>query len=311
MSSPPFAHKAEALLVRLCLGLFRMLSPVTASKLGGGVARAIGPLIPVSKIADKNLRMAMPELDQAQRRRIIKEVWENLGQTVGELARIGDLRQTASGPGYFVTGWEEHVAPALAKGGPAVFFTGHIGNWEIIPSAAFSRGIDIGFMYRAASNSLVNDMILKLREANFGRKIIMFPKGSAGARQAYAHMLRGQHLGLLVDQKLDNGIPVPLFGQPAMTTPAMASLALKFKCPVLPVHVVRVGPARLNVICEAPLMLPDTGDKEQDVLALTTEMNRTLERWIREKPGAWLWLHRRWPRELYKNKNPTKPQETL
>jgi KDO2-lipid IV(A) lauroyltransferase len=114
-------------------------------------------------------------------------------------------------------------------------------------------------------------------------------------------MMRGQHLGLLVDQKLDNGIPVPLFGQPAMTAPATASLALKFKCPVLPVHVVRVGPARLNVICEAPLVLPDTGGKEQDVLALTTEMNRTLERWIREKPGAWLWLHRRWPREMYKN----------
>jgi Kdo2-lipid IVA lauroyltransferase/acyltransferase len=301
MNGVPFAHKAEALLVRLCLGLFRMLPPAAASKLGGGVARAIGPLIPVSKIADKNLRMAMPELDQAQRRRIVKEVWENLGHTAAELARIGDLHQTASGPGYFVTGWEEHVAPALAKGGPAIFFTGHIGNWEIIPPAAFSRGVDIGFMYRAASNSLVNDTILKLREANFRRKVVMFPKGGAGARQAYAHMTRGQHLGLLVDQKLDNGISVPFFGIPAMTAPAMASFALKFKCPVLPVHVVRVGPARLNVVCEAPLALPDTGDKEQDVLALTTEMNRTLEKWIREKPGAWLWLHRRWPRETYKN----------
>lgn len=301
MNGVSFAHKAEALLVRLCLGLFRMLPPAAASKLGGGVARAIGPLIPVSKIADKNLRTAMPELDKAQRRQIVKEVWENLGHTVAELARIGDLHQTASGPGYYITGWEEHVAPALAKGGPAIFFTGHIGNWEIIPPAAFSRGVDIGFMYRAASNSLVNNMILKLREANFGRKLTMFPKGAAGARQAYAHMMRGQHLGLLVDQKLDNGIPVPLFGQPAMTAPAMASLALKFKCPVLPVHVVRVGPARLNVICEAPLVLPDSGDKEQDVLTLTTGMNRTLERWIREKPGAWLWLHRRWPREMYKN----------
>jgi Kdo2-lipid IVA lauroyltransferase/acyltransferase len=301
MSGVPFAHKAEALLVRLCLGLFRMLPPATASKLGGGVARAIGPLIPVSKIADKNLRMAMPELDQTQRRRIVREVWENLGQTVAELARIGDLHETQSGPGFFITGWDEYIAPIVAKGGPTIFFTGHIGNWEIIPPAAFSHGVDIGFMYRAASNSLVNDMILKLREANFGRKLIMFPKGSAGARQAYAHMMRGQHFGLLVDQKLDNGIPVPLFGQPAMTAPAMASLALKFKCPVLPVHVVRVGPARLNVICEAPLALPDTGDKEQDVLALTTEMNRILERWIREKPGAWLWLHRRWPREMYKN----------
>ena len=294
------AHRAEALLVRGVLGLLRNLAPATSARIAGSVARALGPLIPVSKIADKNLRLAMPGLDAAQRRKIIGETWENLGQTVAELTRIGELHQTDSGPGYIVTGWEEHVAPALAKGGPAIFFTGHIGNWEIIPPAAFSRGVDIGFMYRAASNKLVDDIILRLREANFGRKIIMFPKGGAGARQAYAHLARGGHLGMLVDQKLDNGISVPLFGIPAMTASAMASFAIKFKCPVLPVHVVRIGPARLQVICDAPMAIPDTGNKDADVAAITAEMNRTLEHWIREKPGAWLWLHRRWPKALYK-----------
>ena len=124
----------------------------------------------------------------------------------------------------------------------------------------------------------------------------MFPKGGAGARQAYAHMMRGGHLGLLVDQKLDNGISAPFFGRPAMTANAMASFALKFKCPVFPVHSVRVGPARLQIIWEKPMVLPDTGDKEQDIATMTAEMNLILERWIREKPGAWLWLHRRWPK---------------
>ena len=300
MSRVPFAHRAEAWVVRACLGLFQLLPPQAASKLGGSVARVIGPLIPVSKVADKNLRAAMPELNAAERRDIIAQVWENLGSTVGELTRIGDLHQTESGPGYFVTGWEEHVAPFLANGGPALFFTGHIGNWEIIPPAAFSRGVDIGFMYRAASNALVDDIILRLREANFKRKVIMFPKGGAGARQAYAHMIRGGHLGMLVDQKLDNGISAPFFGRPAMTASAMASFALKFKCPVFPVHVVRVGPARLQVICDAPMVLPNTGDKEQDVATMTADMNLILEKWIREKPGAWLWLHRRWPKESYR-----------
>jgi len=297
---PSLAHKAEALLVRAGLGLFRMLPLAAASRFGGAVARAIGPLIPVSKVADKNLASAMPELNAAERRAVIADVWENLGSTVAELARIGELQQTESGPGYFVTGWDEHVAPALAKGGPSILFTGHIGNWEIIPPAAFSRGMDLGFMYRAASNALVDELILGLREANFKRKVIMFPKGGTGARQAYAHMMRGGHLGMLVDQKLDNGIAAPLFGRPAMTTPAMASFAIKFKCPVFPVHVVRVGPARLHMICEAPMEIPSTGNKDADVLTMTMEMNRILEKWIREKPGAWLWLHRRWPKESYK-----------
>ncbi|HTJ89239.1 MAG TPA: lauroyl acyltransferase [Acidocella sp.] len=301
MSAPevkpvPLAHKAEAALVRAALAIFRALPPASASRLGGGVARTIGPLIPVSKVADRNLQAAMPELDAAARKRIVAEVWENLGSTVAELAQIGNLHETASGPGYHVTGWDENVAPALEPGKPTIFFTGHIGNWEILPPAAYKRGVDVGFMYRAASNSLVNDIILRLREANFQRKVTMFPKGNTGARQAYAHMMRGESLGLLMDQKLDNGISVPFFGRPAMTGPALASFALKFRCPVFPSRALRVGPARLHVIFEPPMALPDSGDKERDVLTMTTDMNNILERWIRETPGAWLWLHRRWPK---------------
>jgi KDO2-lipid IV(A) lauroyltransferase len=272
MATPKFSHRAEALLVRAVLALFRALPPAAASNLGGGVARVVGPLIPTSKTADKNLRAAMPELDEAARRRIIRDVWDNLGRTVAELVHLGGLRETASGPGYYVTGWE-HVTNAVKDGGPSIAFTGHIGNWEIIPPAAFNHGIDIGFMYRAASNPLVDDIILRLRESNFGRKVTMFPKGAIGARQAYAHIARM-----------------------AMTAPALASFALKFRMPVFPVHVERVGPARLHVIFEPPVPLPESGDKEADVLALTTTTNQILERWIREKPGAWLWLHNRWPK---------------
>jgi KDO2-lipid IV(A) lauroyltransferase len=60
---------------------------------------------------------------------------------------------------------------------------------------------------------------------------------------------------------------------------------------------VRLGPARFRIICEPPLMLPDTGDRQADVHTLTSAMNATLERWIREQPECWLWLHRRWPKD--------------
>jgi len=294
-------HRLEAAIVWALIKALQPFNPETASRIGGAVAGAIGPLIPTSKIADKNLRLAMPELSAAERKRIVKECWQNLGQTAAELVRISEIKETESGPGYKFIGWEEHVVPALKSGRPSIFITGHIGNWEITPPAAFARGINVGFMYRAASNPLVNNMILRLREGKSGHKLTMFPKGGAGARAAYGHLLKGGTLGLLVDQKLDTGIAAPLFGHEAMTMDAMASFALKFRCPVFPVHVVRVAPARLHIICEPPMPLPDSGDKAANALALTTAMNQTLERWIREKPGAWLWLHRRWPKALYRS----------
>ena len=294
-------HRLEAAIVWVLIKALQPFRPETASRIGGAVAGAIGPLIPTSKIADKNLRLAMPELSAAQRQTIIKECWQNLGQTAAELVHISEIKETESGPGYKFIGWEEHVVPVLKSGRPSIFITGHIGNWEITPPAAFARGINVGFMYRAASNPLVNNMILRLREGKSGHKLTMFPKGGAGARAAYGHLLKGGTLGLLVDQKLDTGIAAPLFGHEAMTMDAMASFALKFRCPVFPVHVVRVAPARLHIICEPPMPLPDSGDKAANALALTTAMNQTLERWIREKPGAWLWLHRRWPKALYRS----------
>ncbi len=308
--TPPkvkFAHRAEAAVVWLLIQLLRPLSPVTASRIGSAVAGAIGPLIPTSKIADKNLCLAMPELNAAQRRQITKDCWKNLGATAAELVRIGEITEIplgAPGPGFTIIGWDEHAAPALAnaaeKGGPTLFFTSHIGNWEILPAGAHAHGINLAFMYRAASNPLVDAMLMQLRESNFKREITMFAKGAAGGRAAYAHLLKGGNLGLLTDQKLDTGLSTPFFNHDAMTMDALATFALRFQCPVIPTYVTRIAPARFLITCEAPLTLPATNDKEADKQTLTTTMNQTLERWIRAKPGAWLWLHRRWPKPLYR-----------
>ena len=53
------------------------------------------------------------------------------------------------------------------------------------------------------------------------------------------------------------------------------------------------------VTIEPPLALPGSGDRLADISALTAEMNRYLEKWIRARPESWLWLHRRWPKELH------------
>jgi len=41
--------------------------------------------------------------------------------------------------------------------------------------------------------------------------------------------------------------------------------------------------------------LSDTGSRAADFAALMTAVNLTLERWIRERPEQWFWVHRRWP----------------
>jgi Kdo2-lipid IVA lauroyltransferase/acyltransferase len=88
---------------------------------------------------------------------------------------------------------------------------------------------------------------------------------------------------------------VPFFGRDAMTAPALARLARRFDCVVVPARVERVKGAHFRLVCETPLAVPKTEDQHADVLALMTAVNATVERWIRADPKQWFWLHRRWP----------------
>ncbi len=289
------SHRLEAWLLRRGLALLRALGPVGASNFAGGLARAIGPLLPVARVADANLLLALPELDAAKRQLVIRGMFENLGRTIGELPHLAGLRQTDSGPGWEIEG-ENILRAVAATGGPAIFVSAHFGNWEMVPPAAARFGVHAASMYRAANNPIVDQMINRLRRQAMGRETILFPKGAVGARGALRHLARGGNLGILMDQKMNDGIAVDFFGRPAMTAPALAALALRFRCPVIPIYARRIGPARLRVTCEPALPLPDTGDRRTDIALLTRAVNERFEHWIRATPECWFWVHRRWPK---------------
>lgn len=291
----------EACVAQGLLAFLGRMKPETASTFAGALARGIGPWLPVSHVAERNLELAMPELTPRARRTVIRGVWENLGRTVGELPHIASLQEnTQSGPGFEVQG-ADYLHEQAQRGGPVLLVSGHIGNWEMLPPAVARHGLPFASFYRAAANPWVDALIRTLRDEAMGEeKVPLFAKGAKGAREALAYVARGGRLGMLVDQKMNDGLEVTFFGKPAMTAPALAAMALRYRCPVIPGYVVRLGPARLRVVVEAPLPLPDTGDRQEDTRLLTQAINDRLESWIRQRPQSWLWLHRRWPKSCYR-----------
>lgn len=295
-------HRIEAWAARAALfGLSRM-TPERASDLGGAVARVIGPVLPVSRVARANLAACLPELDAAARARVVRGVWENLGRTVAEFPHLSKLRIGAvEGPSVVVEGAE--VLEALARaGGPAIFYSAHFGNWELLPLVAARFGCEFAGMYRAAANVEVDGMIAALRARAVGREVQLFPKGAKGARAALGQLARGGRLAMLVDQKLNDGIEARFFGLPAMTAQAVAVFALRYRCPVVGAYAVRTGPMRFKLVVEQPLELPEGGAREAQIAAVTQMVNDRMESWIRARPEAWLWLHRRWPKDVVRTK---------
>ena len=265
----------------------------------------------------------MPSLDETARRRIVREVWDNLGRTTAELPHLANLRKTSSGPGWELEG-EDIMRAQAERGGPAIFVSGHIGNWELLPPVVAHYGMVFSSIYRAPNNPHADRIITEFRrkilvaatqgaERRSDSPVELFGKGLHGARAVFRHLSQGFYLGALIDQKMNEGIESTLFGQKAMTSSGTAALALRLKCPVIPGHVERVGPARFRLFAEQPLPLPDTGDRHADIAILTQQINDCLERWIRAKPGSWLWLHRRFPKPLYRREAtaPAEQNQTL
>ncbi len=294
-------YYGEYLIAKSCIRLLQTLSPEQASNLGGIICRTIGTKLPVSKIADKNLKLVMPNFSKEERKKIIADIWENLGRTVGEFPHLAYLEQdTEQGAGWEITG-ENYLIKQVKHKGPILFVSGHLGNWEMLPPGVAKYGVPFSSFFRAASNPYINKLILQLRYQAMQQKIPMFAKGAKGAKQALKHLLQGKRLGVLSDQKMNDGIQVNFFGKPAMTSSAIANLALKLRCPIIPGYVKRLGPARLRIIVEEPIDYSDlTVNNIKNIQILTQRINDKIEEWIKKQPEQWLWLHKRWPKEFYK-----------
>ncbi len=288
-------YPLEALGLAIGLGLFRLLPVDAASDLGGWLGRKIGPHLPVTHCARRNLRLAFPDKPVDEIEAVVRGMWDNLGRTAGEHPHLG--RITAPDAGRIELIDLDETVSLRDRVRPGILVSGHLANWEAM-AVNFGRvGIDLHIFARLPNNPLVRPMIEHNRAAGGGRRL---PKGAMGARQAIAQLAAGGTVAILADQKTNDGIEVPFFGLPAMTAAGPAQLALRFGCTLVPVRTERVGPARFRVTCHPPIALPASGNRQDDIAAVTATINRLLEQWIAERPQEWLWLHRRWPERIYR-----------
>jgi Kdo2-lipid IVA lauroyltransferase/acyltransferase len=288
--APGFTDRLEAWGAAFLFCGFRFLPLDYASALGGALARCIGPFLSVSKHARRNISRAFPDFSKTEIARVVVGMWDNLGRLAAEYPHLRKIHVFEPG-GRVETHGFEHVERAVATGRRMIVFSGHIANWEIGMLAGVQHGISVAQIYRAANNPLMDRMIARFR-GDHGEFI---PKGPIAARRAIKALRRGTNLGLLADQKMNDGIPVPFFGRAAMTAPALAVLALRFDCDVLPLRVERLDGAHFRVTVFPPLPLPRSGKHHADVAVLMGQVNATLEAWIRDRPEQWFWVHRRWP----------------
>ncbi|MEO8926768.1 MAG: lysophospholipid acyltransferase family protein [Caulobacteraceae bacterium] len=286
--------RLEALGFDLFTVAIRLLPVDVASALGGALFKALGPLTGAHRTAELGLRLAFPDMPEAKRRDMLNAQWDNFGRYAAEFPLL-DRLTVASGRVEVVNG--ERLARIAASKRPVVFISGHFSNLEIMAAVIVGAGVDCDVTYRAANNPYVDARIKKSR---FGYGVRMFaPKGGEGARALLVAMRQGRSVAMLNDQKYDGGVAGLFFGRTVHTNPAAVRLALKFGTVLQPMSIQRREGARFRCIVHEPIPIEATGDRTGDIARGVAAVNAFIEARVRERPGEWWWLHRRWPREAY------------
>jgi KDO2-lipid IV(A) lauroyltransferase len=276
------------------LWLLRMLPPDRAMNFAASVARRLGPLSGRHAIALDNLRLAYPELDESRRREIALDMWENMARLGAEyifLEQIFDFDPHADKPGRVEIEGAERFQRIRDEKKPHILFTGHLGNFELLPVAAAAFDLDLAVMFRPPNNPYIADYVFSTRRSAMGRMLASTP----GVAFALSRVLEaGGNIGVLVDQKFNNGVLTTFFDRPCQTSPLVARLARHFDCDVYPAHCIRLPGNRFRLELHEKLDLPRNEAGAIDVHGTTQLLNDVVEGWVRETPGQWMWFHKRW-----------------
>jgi Kdo2-lipid IVA lauroyltransferase/acyltransferase len=234
----------------------------------------------------RNLELAYPEKTLAERQAIADEVFHSIARLLATFARFPQMNEKNIHEWIRYEGLE-HYLEAKRAGRGVLVATAHIGNWELSAFAHALMTEPMHVMIRPLDNPALDRLVENRRRLSGNHLIVKWD----GARSVLRALRDNEPVGILVDQNtsLEEGVFVNFFGTPACANTAFAKIAARTGAPVIPGFALWSQQERRFVLRFYP-PVPIAGDAKED----TERLQHSLEQVIREYPGQWLWIHRRW-----------------
>jgi len=283
----------EYAVVAALVGTLGRLPRNVAREVGAGIgALAYAVSGRLRRVGMRNLELAYPDKSVVEREQMLRGLFRGLGWQVAEFCLMS--RYTAAEAQGFVRyeGLENYLA-AKARGKGVLVLTGHLGAWELSSYFHSLMGHPMSMVIRRLDNARVDALVNGIR-CKHGNRVLHkddFARGLIGA------MHEGDTVGILMDTNMTppQGVFVPYFGIPACTASGLARVALKTGAAVLPGFLVWEANEGRYVLRFGEILTPvQTGDSGADIVANTALYTATIERYVRQYPEQWLWVHRRW-----------------
>jgi KDO2-lipid IV(A) lauroyltransferase len=238
------------------------------------------------RIAMRNLEMAYPKKSLTERQGIANEVFNSIARLIWVFARFPQFDAQNIHNLIRYDGLE-HYLGAKKAGRGILFATAHFGNWELSAFAHALMTEPMHIMIRPLDNPGVDRLVEDRRRLSGNHLIVNWD----GARAVLRALHQNEAVGVLMDQNtsLQEGVFVDFFGTAACANTAFAKIAAKTGAAVIPGFAVWSEEEGKYILKFYP-PLEISGDPAED----TRRLHSVLESVIREHPGQWLWIHRRW-----------------
>ena len=266
--------------------IFRLIGYKNSSNLGAKITSFLGPMFRKKTLILKNLDRAFPneEIDNEKK---IKKIWENYGRILSDYIYLKDFRNGRKNNYINVEG-REILNSIKNKKTPVVFVSGHFNNFELMAMEIEKNDVKVAAIYRPLNNLFLNPMMENIRKKYVCKRQIK--KGISGTREILKLFKNGVSIALMIDQRVSEGKKIKFFNHEAYTTTIPAQLIKKFGCDVIPVHIERNKRYHFNIKFFEPISF----DKNKNIMQVTLELNKILEKMILKNPDQWIWTHNRW-----------------
>ena len=238
----------------------------------------------------ENLRIAFPEKSEKERTAIAYASYKHFALLILEFMRL--IRWTPEQLEKMVEFESSEVLKKIMKEEKGVIInSAHFGNWEIIISYFSEFWMSTTGVQQKQKNPYIDKLMAEHRN-RWGMEIV-YSQGAV--KNGVRALEKKRMLGLLGDQDGGaKGIFAPFFGRVASTPPGPAVIRVKSRSPIAFAYAIRFGKFKFRVGVE-PLNIDDNFElTDENLKIITRSYLEILEKYIRQYPEQYFWMHRRW-----------------
>lgn len=286
--------RAEAFGHALVAFVMRQLSAADVFRFGQWVGRMLWPFMKSRRsMIMRNLRIAFAPLGYEEAKKMarasfIRTVANLVSSSISPKAEGGKLEEMLSIEN------PQLLEEALAQGRGVVLLLAHMGNWELLTrlNALLPAGTKSGAFYRPLNNPILNERLLKEREADGTR---LFSKRDS-LHQVGGFLRDNGVIGILADQRVAmQGEVIGFFDRLTRVSPLPNLLVRRCKSEVLALSLRTIEPGKWMVRYH-----------RVDQPYNSTQCMKALENAMKVSPLDCFWLQERWKVYIGHHFTPTK-----